>query len=92
MEQDGQKQHPGCRGRGSSRQNKKMNGYGTLLLSDNKTLVNDSDIKYEGITEYKFLNKTAYNDRVLAKEVTVCFQIFEEAKKKSNTYGNAVQA
>ena len=69
-----------------------MKGYDTLLLSDNKTLVNDSDIKYEGITEYKFLNKTAYNELILAQEDTVYFHIVEAVKNFYNKYGNTRQA
>ena len=36
-----------------------------------------------------FLNKTAYNDMILAQGDMVCFKIFEEANAKANKYGNS---
>ena len=40
----------------------------------------------------KFLNKTVYNDLMLAQEDTVYFHIIEEVNTKSNKYGNARQS
>ena len=38
-----------------------------------------------------FLNKTEYNELILAQEDTVFFKIIEEEKTKSIKYGDAVQ-
>ena len=48
--------------------------------------------KIKGVSEFKLLNKTAYNELILAQEDTVCFHIIEEAKTKANKYGDARQA
>ena len=40
----------------------------------------------------KLLNKTAYNEMILAEEDTVYFHIFEEARTKSNKYRDAKQS
>ena len=56
-------------------------------------MADDADkTKIEGFSEFKLLNKTAYNELILPQEDTVCFQIFEEAKTKANKYGDAIQA
>ena len=39
----------------------------------------------------KLLNKTSYNELIVTQEDMVCFQIFEEAKTKSNKYGDVRQ-
>ena len=44
------------------------------------------------VFELKLLNKTAYNEMILAQEDTVFFQIPEEAKTKANSYIDARQA
>ena len=56
-------------------------------------MADDADkTKIEGFSEFKLLNKTAYNELILPQEDTVCFQIFEEAKTKANKYGDARKA
>ena len=42
--------------------------------------------------ELMLLNRIAYNELVLSQEDTVCFQIYEEVKTKSNKYGNTGKA
>ena len=48
--------------------------------------------KLEGFSELKLLNKTSYNELILAQEDAVCFYIVEDAKTKANKYTDARQA
>ena len=64
-----------------------------LLTSDKKILADDADKMFlEGVSELKLLNKTSYNELILAQEDTVCFHIVEEMKTKANKYGYVSQA
>ena len=68
--------------------------YDILLTGDTKPLVGDTEYtKEERVTATMiFLNNIANSGIVLTQEDTVCLQIFEEGKKKSNKYGGKRQA
>ena len=51
-----------------------IRGYNTLLTGDKKILKYDTDqAKDKRVSESNFLNKTAYNELILAKEDTIYF-------------------
>ena len=43
------------------------------------------------VFDLTLLNKTAYNDMLLAQEYMVCFKIIEESMTKTNNYGDKRQ-
>ena len=53
---------------------------------------NVNKTKENWVSDLKFLNKTAYNELILAQKDTVCFKIIEEARAKDNKYGYTIQA
>ena len=66
--------------------------YNVLIIGGWKILEDDADkTKVKVISELNLINKTAYNELILAQEYTVCFQIVEEAKTKDHKYGDAGQ-
>ena len=61
-----------------------------LITGDKKDYSKETKLKV--VSELKLLNKTAYNELVLAQEDMFYFMIVEEVKTKANNSGDARQA
>ena len=60
----------------------RIKGYDTLLKGDNKIPKYDADkTKDKGVSELNFLNKTAYNNLILAQEDMVSFISFKKRRQ-----------
>ena len=64
--------------------------YNVLIIGGWKILEDDADkTKVKVISELNLINKTAYNELILAQEDMVYFHIIEEVNMRANKYGGA---
>ena len=60
-----------------------MKGYDVLLTGDNKILADDVyKANEKWVYALKLLNKTAYNDPILAHKYAVCFKFLKKQRQK----------